>query len=94
MFVRESVSICLFGFFHLPASKAMKGNVLYVQFSTQLFQLDQEGQEWKQKHKFFQFSLCVSCAMCICVFVSRTTSNAVQRRLMAVCDIDLRSANN
>ena len=33
-------------------------------------------------------TLCVSCAMCICVFVSRTTSNAVQRRLMAVCDIE------
>ena len=32
--------------------------------------------------------------VCICVFVSRTTSNAVQRRLRAVCDIDLRSANN
>ena len=26
--------------------------------------------------------------ICICVFVSRTTSNAVQRRLMAVCDIE------
>ena len=56
MFVRESVAICLFGFFHLSASTAMKGYVLYVHFATQLFQLDQEVQEWKQKNNFVQFS--------------------------------------